>query len=822
MGAQQMPGGGSTSDPYADANLAQRTSGVQDHTLRQESRPALRPGAKHSEPPPAPASQHVLRDPMASLEGRWAEGLQGRIDARTAREREAQRSKLGAPQRTGAGDRHSQDPIVAAAANGAILPFSEHPAVTDPMRSVWKHKKFALDPTKTSAGLTQDLIKWSKFDNRYQKPRSPRSPRSRSPGARPKDSAQPESPGSKEAARREDEEVATAMHKVQEDLDSERKSDTARFHAMVRHGWTMPHRHYEDALHLDLRRGLSNAKKRLDEVILERDQFQASSNIMQHRWKALKERCESLEELLKLKQAEMMELDRETAKLRFLIGMREGEVAQLQRQLDHVNGLKGSLEDRLLFEQAPGGPPRPATPVMNEIDGSARSLIKDLTELEQDLHERIAMTEKMGSMVETVAVETKKRVLHEASLRPGVVEAETQTACELADMDLVCTLDEEVSVNEVLFPPAACKYARGPSARELSCTHARDNKRMQRHANTDIRIHTHLYVRVHICVLVFAQDPWLIMEKLRSAHRGKQRFQVGVPETFKDVVLDSRHWHRDRQERQEALLQNPTEMMCKLVSLFFSKMEKNEHDLVHLGSWPRNAAGGPMTHHIHECNLKAAGLKSGADLETMDLVAFLEHENFRANELVKVFARVCGMPVSSNEMELPQETQNYLLDVVFVLHEISHEHQKRAKMTAKQRSEMKALTDEQIFNKKFEPIGDDENALIQGLRTGESVSFKKAQVCKVIKQTMAHKACYTFNEGETLNFQEANKLMPLGDALEYAVQVYEEVRVKRLAFFKDAFRQISPSGKVYVVCVHAHACVRVRVSFCVWTLKCEI
>jgi len=529
------------------------------------------------------------------------------------------------------------------------------------------------------------------------------------------------------------------MHKVQEDLDSERKSDTARFHAMVRHGWTMPHRHYEDALHLDLRRGLSNAKKRLDEVILERDQFQASSNIMQHRWKALKERCESLEELLKLKQAEMMELDRETAKLRFLIGMREGEVAQLQRQLDHVNGLKGSLEDRLLFEQAPGGPPRPATPVMNEIDGSARSLIKDLTELEQDLHERIAMTEKMGSMVETVAVETKKRVLHEASLRPGVVEAETQTACELADMDLVCTLDEEVSVNE---------------------------------------------------------DPWLIMEKLRSAHRGKQRFQVGVPETFKDVVLDSRHWHRDRQERQEALLQNPTEMMCKLVSLFFSKMEKNEHDLVHLGSWPRNAAGGPMTHHIHECNLKAAGLKSGADLETMDLVAFLEHENFRANELVKVFARVCGMPVSSNEMELPQETQNYLLDVVFVLHEISHEHQKRAKMTAKQRSEMKALTDEQIFNKKFEPIGDDENALIQGLRTGESVSFKKAQVCKVIKQTMAHKACYTFNEGETLNFQEANKLMPLGDALEYAVQVYEEVRVKRLAFFKDAFRQISPSGKL--------------------------
>ena len=34
-----------------------------------------------------------------------------------------------------------------------------------------------------------------------------------------------------------------------------------------------------------------------------------------------------------------------------MIGMREGEVAQLQRQLDHLNNLKGNLEDRQLFDQ---------------------------------------------------------------------------------------------------------------------------------------------------------------------------------------------------------------------------------------------------------------------------------------------------------------------------------------------------------------------------------------------------------------------------------------------------------------------------------------
>jgi hypothetical protein len=29
-----------------------------------------------------------------------------------------------------------------------------------------------------------------------------------------------------------------------------------------------------------------------------------------------------------------------------MLGMREGETAQLQRELDYVNGLKGSLEGR--------------------------------------------------------------------------------------------------------------------------------------------------------------------------------------------------------------------------------------------------------------------------------------------------------------------------------------------------------------------------------------------------------------------------------------------------------------------------------------------
>ena len=60
---------------------------------------------------------------------------------------------------------------------------------------------------------------------------------------------------------RNQEEWATAMQRVQQELKKERKSDTARFHAMVRHGWTLAHRQYEDALHLVRSRVSSVLKK---------------------------------------------------------------------------------------------------------------------------------------------------------------------------------------------------------------------------------------------------------------------------------------------------------------------------------------------------------------------------------------------------------------------------------------------------------------------------------------------------------------------------------------------------------------------------------
>ncbi len=144
------------------------------------------------------------------------------------------------------------------------------------------------------------------------------------------------------------------------------------------------------------------------------------------------------------------------------------------------------------------------------------------------------------------------------------------------------------------------------------------------------------------------------------------RLQMCVPECFKEVVLDSRRWLQEKEEKEArlaALISNPAEISCKLISLLFSKMHDAASDAAYAAahaaayaaadaaSGARRAgagagaaaaggasgtsglsisshsssnlsnAGAEMTHHIHEMNLQAAGHVGEADLETMHLVS---------------------------------------------------------------------------------------------------------------------------------------------------------------------------------------------------------
>ena len=158
----------------ADPSLRVRPSVSESYLQEPQTVPrSRRPTMVKEAAPSCPAPPRPLTDPMATVEGRWAKGIQERIDATLVQEvaRKNLKSTASNPERDDGSGRKSNDPIVAAAVNGAILPFTVHPAVADPLKSVWQHKPFVMDPSNTSAGLTQDLINWSKFDNRYQESR---------------------------------------------------------------------------------------------------------------------------------------------------------------------------------------------------------------------------------------------------------------------------------------------------------------------------------------------------------------------------------------------------------------------------------------------------------------------------------------------------------------------------------------------------------------------------------------------------------------------------------------------------------------------------
>lgn len=84
-----------------------------------------------------------------------------------------------------------------------------------------------------------------------------------------------------------------------------------------------------------------------------------------------KERSESMEELLRNSEDQADEKEKEHEKLLFLIGMREGELARLYREVDHIKEIR-HLEGRDMYETRPGDVARPASPYFNEIDEQAK------------------------------------------------------------------------------------------------------------------------------------------------------------------------------------------------------------------------------------------------------------------------------------------------------------------------------------------------------------------------------------------------------------------------------------------------------------------
>eukprot|EP00961_Rhodomonas_salina_P197351 2663088-Rhodomonas_salina.13 len=161
----------------------------------------------------------------------------------------------------------------------------------------------------------------------------------------------------------------------------------SRFDEMIRSGWAMPDRSLEDALHSDLRKGLATAKSQMGILQQELNDWRTKFQILEEGCQVWVDRCKGLEESLDSKEYQSKLLDRENQKLLFLIGVREGEIANLMREVDHMRDTRDQT-GRDEYEIPPGGFPRPSSPFFNDIDSSAVKLNKELVAVEADLKTR--------------------------------------------------------------------------------------------------------------------------------------------------------------------------------------------------------------------------------------------------------------------------------------------------------------------------------------------------------------------------------------------------------------------------------------------------
>ena len=248
------------------------------------------------------------------------------------------------------------------------------------------------------------------------------------------------------------------------------------------------------------------------------------------------------------------------------------------------------------------------SPYFNDIDCSAAGLAVELQAVSDDMERRALVMERMNRMVTGLEHLAKEQYVREVASRKEMVARSVQTECTLADMEALCAFDDQDSTG---------------------------------------------------------QDPH---ERHRAVMATVQRrpFLRGVPSSLRTLVGDSRAWLQNRHMRPVA----PLDALCRdILIIYFDKMVA-DHE-----SDQARAPRSTLAVATYERLLARLGRRSLCDLAMLDLAAAIQAH--AASPRVALFARFCGMqgPASCDPAEakqrgpLPVETLNFMLDVLFVLHE---------------------------------------------------------------------------------------------------------------------------------------------------------
>lgn len=136
--------------------------------------------------------------------------------------------------------------------------------------------------------------------------------------------------------------------------------------------------------------------------------------------------------------------------------------------------------------------------------------------------------------------------------------------------------------------------------------------------------------------------------------------QVGVPLSFRDIIKSTGEWLRRREEAMRGVtLQG---FRNKIMSILFAKMASDRDD----DHFKLRRAR--MADFLHEWCILQSGNARHAELEVLGAIE--SARMFPYDSRVNLFSRMCGIVAELPEdWSLPLEAVNFILDVLFYLHE---------------------------------------------------------------------------------------------------------------------------------------------------------
>lgn len=275
----------------------------------------------------------------------------------------------------------------------------------------------------------------------------------------------------------------------------------------------------------------------------------------------------------------------------------------------------------------------------------------------------------MLSIVSAVTEATKERAGVEEERMRGMTDIETQTPCVLSDFEALLSSVKDGSIPEgarLFLQHLIQSSVHFPDGLRLSTTAASPQMHSLSAAPHILSLRPNGLGR---CVAVSTYEANVneqaeaveeeFMANIFKVARTRPNL-LGVPLVFHSVVKSSGDWIRTKQERMQRI--TPEDFRAKIFSIYFAKMvsDKEDDHLKHVRM--------PMTSFVHEWGLLQHSTRAEAQLEVLDIVECARR--FDSDKRVGLFARLCGLATgTSDESSLPLEALNFLLDVLYYLHE---------------------------------------------------------------------------------------------------------------------------------------------------------